>query len=903
MNHLLHNVSFQGLMTPAWLDGTKLAYPLLYSAASRYGTSANLKYFRFPIKNDDGDNDYYYDYNNDYDYRDYDYDTIKYELEVPNGWNFLEGITMRSDYCWVMPIYYFYEVFVKPVDCDWKHIQYFACHNLTECSNGKITYTRQAENQTNGLMTEYSVICAPGQFQCEDKQCILDIFVCDSRPDCNAGEDEQVQLCQSKKVVLFSCSTTHSIPLSLTCDGKINCVTGNDEDNCFHKDGNQLNVEIIPLMYANCNVTQHNSRETAHDSFQNDLLIDCPMGSDEQKLYQMADIHDIPLKENVCARPNYLPCFVGHTTCFHKIQSCIFDLNKYGRIKYCTNGAHLENCRVHECINMFKCPDSYCIPWRKVCDGQLDCQDKSDEQECKLYICKGMLKCRGSKICVHPSEQCDNTRHCPNGDDELLCHLPICPKDCSCLAQAVSCVSTKLTFNPIQQSPTLRFILLSKNLIANIQGDAYKYSNLYALDLSHNLITSVGNTLNNMGKLHILNLSVNFIDHISFISFRNITLLKVLDLSHNKLKDVTELFHSSSHHYLHTLDLANNTITFISTSKTGSSKRLNIGVLKLSGNLIQYLSLSSMLTLDVIYVDRELMCCFVKGIHCIYNVNDMYTCKDSFILGTILASLFVGALCAILLNIASISWCVLTLQGKKVTPVSHSEVIFKININLSNLVYNVYILLLFYDSEDKILKYLLTDFSSSPVCMIMKIASGIFMLVSPILYFQQAIRRCCVIHSLVVSHNQKWIHLQVVFAWTFSVLTIFAVITFSTSGLITTGHGLFCFPFLHLQNVTLFDKVLLISVVCYQLLLFLALHVVYKSTYSITSTSKYRFAIVSVKLLFQATLKVLFWLPFIILAFETFQVTHNMPHNVVTAVTLWTFVLHTSVQPIVAIFF
>ena len=56
-----------------------------------------------------------------------------------------------------------------------------------------------------------------------------------------------------------------------------------------------------------------------------------------------------------------------------------------------------------------------------------------------------------------------------------------------------------------------------------------------------------------------------------------------------------------------------------------------------------------------------------------YSVNDMYTCKDSLILGTILVSVFVGALLAILLNIANISWSVYKFQRKKIAPASHSE--------------------------------------------------------------------------------------------------------------------------------------------------------------------------------------------------------------------------------------
>lgn len=217
----------------------------------------------------------------------------------------------------------------------------------------------------------------------------------------------------------------------------------------------------------------------------------------------------------------------------------------------------------------------------------------------------------------------------------------------------------------------------------------------------------------------------------------------------------------------------------------------------------------------------------------------------------------------------------------------------------------------YYGDAESITRYYLSDFLSMPYCVVMKMLVLIFMMVAPVLSLQQIRQRCKVLGSLVVvSHSQKWIHLQTISMWVFTVLIVIVELKLSLFGLIYVSKNLLCFPFLHTLENTTMTSASLIIMTFVQTELFvktLSLNIklirnVYRSMKAaVHPTFKKTFTLVAMKIALQVKFKLLFWFPFVILVLQTFKVTH-LTEEAMTGLIMWTFLLHTIIQPIITMF-
>ncbi len=180
-------------------------------------------------------------------------------------------------------------------------------------------------------------------------------------------------------------------------------------------------------------------------------------------------------------------CYPGHSLTFGIKERCQHDLDDNHNLKVSGNRVHLEICKKYICTNSFKCPQLYCIPYRRLCDGYNDCIHGDDEKGCDNYACVGMLKCSDAPYCVHPIEMCDGVRNCQAGDDEVVCVHP-CTLYCTCLAYANQCNNHKLTSIPIANLNIL-YLYVKRNILSS--SNITYMPNLEHLIISHSNIQVV----------------------------------------------------------------------------------------------------------------------------------------------------------------------------------------------------------------------------------------------------------------------------------------------------------------------------------------------------------------------------------------------------------------------------
>ena len=95
-------------------------------------------------------------------------------------------------------------------------------------------------------------------------------------------------------------------------------------------------------------------------------MFDCPNQDDELEL-----LNESVSQGQICVKQNMYECYPGHSRCYTKDQKCIYNLTLDTQIlMYYRNGQHLQDCETKSCLWIFKCPDSYCIPYRHICDGK-----------------------------------------------------------------------------------------------------------------------------------------------------------------------------------------------------------------------------------------------------------------------------------------------------------------------------------------------------------------------------------------------------------------------------------------------------------------------------------------------------------------------------------------------------
>ena len=509
-------------------------------------------------------------------------------------------------------------------------------------------------------------MCSFSTASCGDGTCVLIHHWCDGVTDCPLDAmDEQncshvctgseqcfsscpIETCTCSSLY-FHCMSHGCIPMSKICDGISDCVHGEDETYC--------QVKLVSAEHT---------------------------GSSQPEIMLTVNVSSV--RNNIpCSDPFSVPCMDNSGLCYHRAKHCTLDWDVAGRLMYCSSGFHLKWCASVQCPTMFKCPVSYCIPLRRVCDGRGDCPHREDEEGCSLLSCPGMLRCRGDQLCIHPREVCDGVINCPlSWDDETFCPTFICPIGCMCHGWAMVCHTEHFMGYMGNADKMVHFSTTSEIVVKDLGwlSPMRSLRNLFLVNTG--IFTLKKNVFIFQAMLITLDLSKNKIHFLRTGCFDGLISLRYLSLSQNPIYEIGIRSFSASP-YLQTLDLSMMALTKLEMATFYGLK--NLGSLNISSNWITYLDgekfigLKYLKDLDLrknpldvakgdifllfprqsissVYFDQSYFCCNAPGwINCTAGIVISSKCADLLGEGLSLRT-YTGmvSLMVLGLNFLSITW-------------------------------------------------------------------------------------------------------------------------------------------------------------------------------------------------------------------------------------------------------
>ena len=499
----------------------------------------------------------------------------------------------------------------------------------------------------------HSPNCGSNMMKCSDGTCASLYTLCTSNFICSvascactmngrsSGDPKYCRLeCQPGNcacpALMFQCSSKGCIPYFFVCDGHPHCEDSSDEfcgDKSIHEKTKprktidlQQNSNIAMVIGSpKCMGFKCKNDLCLNHQFVDDLIPDCLEGEDEE--------HGSMIKYKGfiygCLDNQQIRCVPDHSQCFKVHQMCLYDHDEFGRIAHCRDASHLFNCEWIECTNTVKCPSSYCIPIRKVCNGIKDCINGEDELDCKNNICPGHLKCSGTQFCIHPREVCDGIPHCPNSDDEMMCDVKECPEGCQCGGYSAVCRGDNLLYTPIFLTAKMRYISLGHKYMINPDFSNLTFiTELLILDLAGSGISGICGSFQYVfpfyDSLFALYLQDNVITYLASGCFHHLSSLSVLELHGNPLKQISDGAFQKL--YLQVLVIRNTSLSVLSDNIFGGMRRLRL--FDMEGIHLEYADKGlseALISADGIYADDTRLCCIVHNVKNCQNGNKIST--------------------------------------------------------------------------------------------------------------------------------------------------------------------------------------------------------------------------------------------------------------------------------------
>ncbi|XP_065211228.1 G-protein coupled receptor GRL101-like [Planococcus citri] len=533
-------------------------------------------------------------------------------------------------------------------------------------------------------------------------RCIRGEYICDGENDCqngNPSSDEYgCNVTDPEADKYFRCEDGRFLPSNVRCNHEIDCLSGEDEDNCtFTSD-----VACVEGEY-HCK-----NQECLNKNFFCNGIFDCSDRSDETRCHDLECPH------------GFQRCVHGGQ-CFKISQWCDYHVD-------CPDGSDEEDCPIENCTeSQFQCRNGQCIDKFEECVNtgfpKSGCADGSHLTTCENKVCeKGFYKCyRGP--CINESLICNGKIDCKGAwDDENNCPFE-CAESmpaCECRDKHINCTNLSLTYVPNNIEKEITWFHLGGNELYHVLTNEtfYHFNRLLYLDLSNNNITMlIPYMFEKLWRLNTLNLQNNNIEVLENGTFYGLSKLKGLHLEGNKIRVLKSMaFYGLSS--LKTLSLQNQRIEYIQNGSFVGLKRLT--TLNLAHNRITilrdendvFIGMPSLIHLDLrnnpiisieahvfkvtnnlnyLFLDEFRFCCVAKHVEFCYPPPDEFSsCED--LMSNILLRICIWIL-GIIATFANLLVIVFRTLYKNTNKV-HSFLIK--NLALGDLLMGIYLLIIAY---------------------------------------------------------------------------------------------------------------------------------------------------------------------------------------------------------------